>query len=166
MESQADILTAVVGVFVGAIVGPLVIEAVGAGVALVGADVLTVGAGVAIVGAVVAAVGAKVAAVGAKVATVGADVTGLAVGPEYRLDAQVSGMPNGYWLPFSSQQFKRSNSKGQGTSSYVTGGLFQDKDLKFSHPLLRIGSEKASQLHCWFGQNSQAPNSGAEQTFD
>lgn len=159
MESQADILTAVVGVFVGAIVGPLVIEAVGAGVALVGADVLTVGAGVAIVGAVVAAVGAKVA-------TVGADVTGLAVGPEYRLDAQVSGMPNGYWLPFSSQQFKRSNSKGQGTSSYVTVGLFQDKDLKFSHPLLRIGSEKASQLHCWFGQNSQAPNSGAEQTFD
>lgn len=59
----------------GAIVGPLVIEAVGAEVPVVGADV---------------------AAVGAEVPVVGADVTGLAVGPEYRLDAQVSGIPNGY----------------------------------------------------------------------
>lgn len=73
----------------GAIVGPLVIEAVGAEVPVVGADVAAVGAEVAIVGA-------EVVAVGAEVPVVGADVTGLAVGPEYRLDAQVSGIPNGY----------------------------------------------------------------------
>ena len=62
-------------------------------------------------------VGASVIGVGCLVGLLVGSVVGLCVGNESILLAQNCGVSNGYPPPFSSQQLRRSSSKGHGTSS-------------------------------------------------
>ena len=91
-------------------------------------------------------------------ASVGADTgasvgfrTGGLVGLSSTLLSQNSGMPNGYWFPFSSQQLRRPNSKGHSTGSYWTVGLSQLRLKKLLQPASNTGLLKALQSQFWVG---------------
>jgi len=161
----AAVVGARVGAFVvgalvgGTVVGGLVaigVETGGLVGAVVGGDTGAAvggGTGTAVGGGTGAVVGGGTGAAvgGGTGASVGFGTGELVVGLSSTLLSQNSGMPNGYWLLFSSQQLSLSNSKGHSTDSYWTVGLSQLRLKKLLHPASKTGLLKALQSQFWVG---------------